>query len=973
MALHPLHNPLQGRLRVVGFISGSGKTLWKALELQKELEDTWEGSPFEVVGVFSSDPDAKGVATAEQLGIPCASLDIRSYYKERGAKLNDMDVRREYDAEAAALIEGFKLDLVILAGYVWATSEVLLDKYTFINVHPADLTRQEDGSRLFAGPNGVGDALSAGEPALRSSSHIATSELDGGPLLLISPSVPVEYEKAGEWEEKAFMKYYLRLINAQSREVGARTVFEIAMGNFSRDDEGTVHYCGKPVPLGIKIESWEKNIPPFQRRTSALLCPRSVAVIGASARGGIGHAIVKNIESVDFTGKAFAVNRKGQDVSSLPGFSSILDIPEEVDLAVITVPSAYVLHVAEECGRKGVKAVVCISAGFGEMGEEGANAEEELLRLVHEYNMRLLGPNCMGISNNASAVRFNGTILHDIPRDGNIACVTQSGGLGAVLLDYAEEIGIGFSVIASLGNQADVTVNDILPLLAEDERTEVILLYLEEIPDYRRFMRIASRISREKPIVLLKAGRTGAGAAAAGSHTGSLAGDDKVADALIRKCGVIRVESIYQAYYTAAALSRMPRVRGNRIAVLTNGGGPGILASDALSARGFEIPPLEASLQEELAPKLLPEASVRNPVDLVASAAPEHYAHALRSVVESGAYDAAVFLCIPPATVDTGEVARKIAEEVEKLGTSIEGFPLIACFFGPNLGLPGRKALHGAGIPTVAYPEQGGEVLASMRELPVGYRSYEEPAYPQPGETLLKVRETLALEEGGAFASTAAVETILRAYGLRLVPSLFLPVDAAQPLAEITADNLADRLEEAQISFPVVAKIEAPDILHKSDEGGVILGITGAESLKEAVSELLQRFVSAHGILIQEQIEAETEVILGAIKDPSVGHAVMVGLGGTSVELLGDVAFAHVPFTAEEAKRAISSLKTYPLLTGYRGSTPVDIDDLIEHMLRLSRLLVDFPEIAELDLNPLLYSARNSRFYVADYRLRKEE
>jgi len=963
MALRPLHNPAQGKLRVVGFISGSGKTLWQALELQKQLEENWEGCPFEVVGAFSSDPEAKGVATAAEYGIPCASIDIRAYYKERGAKLKDREVRKEYDGEAARRISEFRPDLVLLAGYVWATTEVLLNKYMFINVHPADLTLQKNGERMYAGPNGVGDALSAGEPFLRSSSHIATAELDGGPLLLISPKIPVDYEKAKEYDEKDFMRYYLRQVNAQSRAVGARTMYEIAMGNFSRDSQGRVFYRNEAAPLGISIDSWEENKPLYARDTAALLRPQSIAVIGASARGGIGHAIVKNIESVDFGGRAVAVNRGGENVSSTRGYASVLDVPGRLDMAVITVPSKYVLQVAEECGQKGVKAIVCISAGFREVGGEGVAAEGELIRIVNKYNMRLLGPNCMGISNNNPAVRLNTTILHDTPRDGNIAFVTQSGGLAAVLLDYAEHLGIGFSTIASLGNQADVTVNDLLPLLAEDEQTQVILLYLEQIADYQRFTEMAAKISRRKPIILLKAGRTSAGAAAAGSHTGSLAGDDQVADALIRKCGVIRAESIHQAYFLAAALSRMPRMRGNRVGVVTNGGGPGILASDSLSHHGFELPELSGQARGSLAPQLMAEASTRNPIDVVAPAPPEHYAAALRAMVESGQYDALMVLCIPPATIDTGDVARGVAAEIEALGGAGRNIPILSCFFGPNLGLAGRQAMSAAGIPVVEYPEQLSEILDAMREVPATYSADEEPPYPVSGETQAEVKALLKSAAPGDFLTAENAEKVLRAYSLHTVPSLF--VKASADPAEIET-----ALGESQIEFPVVAKIDHPDVIHKSDEGGVVLNIADESSLVSTVSDLNSRFPGARGVLVQQQLSSATEVIIGAVKDPSVGHAEMVGLGGTSVELLEDVAFAHVPFNAEEARRTILSLKSAPLLTGYRGSTPMNLDDLVEKMLRLNRLLVDFPEISEIDLNPLLYSPHTSRFYIADFRVR---
>ncbi|MFO7849118.1 MAG: acetate--CoA ligase family protein [Spirochaetia bacterium] len=975
MAVRSLHNPAKGKLKFIGFISGSGKTLWRVLELQRELEKTPEGSPFEVAGVFSSDPEAKGVASAAEYGIPCLSLDIREYYKKRQAKLKDQGVRKEYDTEVSRMISDFRPDLVLLAGYVWAATEVLLNRYMFINVHPADLTRQENGKRLFAGPNGVGDALSAGEPYLRSSSHIATTELDGGPLLIVSPKIPVDYQKAREYDEKEFMRHYLKQVNAQSREVGARTIYEIAMGHFSRDSNGKVFYRGEHSPFGVTIESWKKNVPLYARSTEALLRPKSIAVVGASSRGGIGHAIVKNIEAVDFHGEAFAVNRKGETVLNTPGYTSILDIPDEVELAVLTIPSQYVLEAAEECGRKGVKAIVCISAGFREVGEEGAEAEKKLLSIVNTYNMRLLGPNCMGISNNESSVRLNSTILHDIPRVGNIALVSQSGGLGAVLLDYAEDLGIGFSVIASLGNQADVNVNDLLPLLAEDPHTEVILLYLEQISDYQRFARIASMITPRKPIVLLKAGRTGAGAAAAGSHTGSLAGDDQVADALIRKCGVIRVESIYQGYYVTAALSRMPRVKGNRVAVITNGGGPGILASDALSDRGFEIPSLGEDAERELAGKLLPEASARNPIDLVAPAPPEHYAAALRSVVESGNYDAAVILCIPPATVDTGKVAERIAEEIKELEGKIEEIPILACFFGPGLGRPGRKALNAAGIPVAEYPEQSGEILHAMRTLETTYSPDQEPAYGVDGETEGRVAEILDAAGPGSFLGSAETEEVLTSYGLRTVPSVFVEAgnpdrENGKPDRKSFERSIEKAVEERGLTFPLVAKIEHPKVIHKSDEGGVVLHIADKERLLNVCRDMLLRFEGARGVLIQQELPSDTEVILGAVKDPSVGHAVMVGLGGTSVELLGDVAFAHVPYNSAEALRAVKSLKSAPLLTGYRGKPGVNIDDLVEQMQRLNRLILDFPEIAEIDLNPLLYSSRNSRFFIADFRLR---
>ncbi len=946
-----IHNPDSGKLRLVGYISGSGNTLWKIHELQKQLDATFEGSPFEVTGCFSSDPAAKGVETARTLGIPVESIDLRAFYRERNSKFSDMDLRREYDLEALKLIERMEADLIVLAGYVWATTDVLLDRYTFLNVHPADLSVMEEGRRLFAGANGVGDALDAGAGNLHASSHLATSELDGGPILCISPGVPVDYSLKETLDEKEFMRAHLKQVNAQSRMTGARTVYEIACGNFEIDEHGKVWYLGEPAPQGIRIESWERSIPLYERDTAAILRPRSVAVIGASAKGGIGYSVVSSLLASGFTGEVSAVNLKGETVAGVEGFGSILDIPGDVDMAVVTVPSRFVLSVAEECGRKGVKALVCISAGFRETGDEGAAAEKKLMEIVNRYNMRMLGPNCMGLSNNDPAVKLNTTILHDLPARGNIAFVTQSGGLGAVLLDYAERLGIGFSVIASLGNQADVTANDLLPLIAEDEETEVVLLYLETIPQHDRFRRILSRLTARKPVILLKAGRTEAGARAASSHTGSLAGDDQVVESLIESCGIIRAESVYSAFFTAAALSRIPRPAGRRVAVVTNGGGPGILLSDALSRAGLEVPPLPEAVQKSLRKVLLPEAAVSNPIDLVAPAPPEHYAEALRQVISCGMYDAVALLCIPPATITTAEVAEGVVEGLREMKEELRRIPLLSCFFGPGLGEGGRRVLAEAGFPTVEYPEQLAEVLAaSLQKKSYPYRHAGKSAL-----SLLREAHTLLVPDRNAYLPQKQAWDLLKLYGFHI----------AEPVLAISAQDL----DSIAPDYPVVLKIDHPDLVHKSDEGGVILGVEGREAAAAGIDSLLSRFPGARGVLVQPQIESGLEVILGCVRDESAGHAVMVGLGGVLVELLKDVAFLHVPFTREEAEDALFSLKSAPLLTAYRGSRGVNVDSLLDQMMNIGKLVSDFSGIAEIDLNPLMFSAKDDQFTVADCRV----
>ena len=386
--LRPIINPARGKLRVLGCCSGSGATLWKAYELQKEMEQTAEGCPFEIVGVFTDSPTVKAVATAAELGIPCRTLDIRQYYAEREKPLRDREVRAEFDAEALALYADLQADMILLAGYVWAVSDSVLENYIVVNIHPADLAvRDEDGRRLLAGANGIKSAFEHNMDYLRASAHIATAQLDAGPLLVRSPKIPVTDEVFPD--EEARFRHYLKLVNAQARVTGARAVLELALGNFSVSDDNVLYYKGEPAPDGLCFESWEENKPRHQRRADLLLRPTSVAVIGASTRPGMGNAVVRNLIEIGFPGKVFAVNRKGEDVFGMPGYQSVLDIPESVDLGVICVPSGGVLTVAEECGRKGIPALVCITAVFREIGGEGVARERELLRLVDKYNMQI--------------------------------------------------------------------------------------------------------------------------------------------------------------------------------------------------------------------------------------------------------------------------------------------------------------------------------------------------------------------------------------------------------------------------------------------------------------------------------------------------------------------------------------------------------------------------------------------------------
>lgn len=944
--LKPIFNPAKGKLRVLGYCSGSGNTLWKAYELQKTMEQTPEGCPFEIVGIFADNPDSRAVATAQQYGVPWEAIDIRQYYADRDKPLRDREVRAQYDAEAMALVEKFHADMIMLAGYVWATTDILLDNYLVVNIHPADLAVVDgNGRRLLAGANGIKSAFDREMDYLRSSSHLATKELDAGPLLVRSPKVPVDYTLHPDYETR--FRCYLKLVNDQNRLVGARTVLELALGRFMVDEENRLYYKGEPAPQGLTIGSWEENRPFFERDRAKLLRPDSVAVIGASNRPGIGHAIVKNLLDMGYRGKVYAVNRKGEDVLGVPGYVSVLDIPEPVDLGVISVPSGGALAVAEECGKKGVPALVCITAGFREIGGEGVQREKDLLAIVDKYNMCVIGPNCMGIANTADDVRLSATILSDTPPAGHVAFLTQSGALGASLIDFADELDVGFSVVASLGNMANVNPCDLLPLLEADENTHIICMYMETIPEPCRFERVLAGVT--KPVIMVKSGRTAAGAAAASSHTGSLAGNDDVVDALLKKCGVIRAENLEDAFLLASSMTKMPRIKGNRVGIISNAGGLGTLTTDALVKYGFQLPELDGEERAALAAQLLPEASTHNPLDLVAPAPPAHYAIAARAMIDSGKYDAIIVDCVPPATIDTGEVAQAMVDILH--ATNI---PIFSCFFGPTLGAAGRAVMKKGGIPTFSFPDQ---MVRTMRYM-VKPDAAEPPVYDcrVSGEARASARSLLSQAAPGAYLSADSCFRLLSLYGIPMAQSAYLPCDMDPSLLELP--------------YPVAAKVDHPEIIHKSDAGGVRLHVRSAGELAALQKEWSVKFPGLRGIQVQQQISGSLEMIIGAVQDPALGHGVVTGMGGTLVELLKDVSFGHVPLSPADPDRMLESLKLRRLLEGYRGSPPADTRQFKRIIMQVNQLLLDFPAICEMDINPLIYDESRGGFFAVDARIK---
>ncbi len=945
--LKPIVNLAKGKLRVLGYCSGSGNTLWKTYELQKEMDQTLlEGCPFEIVGIFTDNPKSNAIALAEHYNIPWESIDIKEYYSKFNKPLRDMEVRAQFDAEAMELLDHFGAEMILLAGYVWAITDIVLDNYLVVNVHPADLAvTDKAGHRLLAGSNGIKSAFKHKMKYLRASSHIATKEVDSGPLLVRSPKVPVNY--ALHEDEDTRFRYYLKLVNEQGRLVGARTVLELALGNFAIDEKNIIHYRGEMAPTGLLIENWEKNKPTFQRKRVKILNPESVVVIGASNRTGIGKAIVQNLKDIGFKGKVHVVNLKGEDVLGYPGHTSISDVPAAVDLGVIAVPSTEVLSVAEECGEKSVPALVCITAGFREIGGEGIQREKDLMKIVDRYNMCLIGPNCMGVANTSPDVRLSATILSSTPPIGNVAFLTQSGALGASIIDFADELDVGFSVIVSLGNMAHINHCDLLPLLEADDNTKIICMYMESLPEPYRFERVMANIT--KPVIMVKSARSIAGSAAANSHTGSLACNDKVADALLKKCGVIRVESLEDAFLLASAMTKMPKIRGNRVGVISNTGGLATLITDALIKYGFDLPQLDDYTRNTLAQNLLPEASTFNPLDLVAPAPPAHYALATNTMIKSGMFDAIIVACVPPATIDTGEVAEAIVDILKS--TSI---PVFSCFFGPKLGAAGRATMKSGGIPTFSFPDQMVRTMRYMVEPEAKEPQTYDCKVPMTNRTIAK--KLLKSAKENSYLGMDMCFNLLELYHI--------------PVAKYDYITCVNDISKINIIYPVVAKVDHPNIIHKSDVGGVHLGIKNEEELRALVAEWQAKFAGLHGIHLQRQVTGSVEMIIGAFFDPALGHSIMTGLGGTMVEVFQDVSFGHVPLSASDPDRMLDSLLCKRLLTGYRGSKGVNISQFKNIIMHVNQFLLDFPCIVEMDINPLIYVPEDDRFIAVDVRIK---
>ena len=714
------------------------------------------------------------------------------------------------------------------------------------------------------------------------------------------------------------------------------------------------------------VETSKQSAVPEQNgsRLESIFRPNSVAVIGASNRvGTVGHDLFRNILLSGYSGTLYPVNPKAASIAGVHAYTSVGEIPDNIDLALIMVPATAVAQVLEECGQKGARGAVIVTAGFKEVGAEGAALERRAVEIAREHGISLVGPNCLGVINTDIDIMLNASFARCMPKHGNIAFLSQSGALCAGILDYARGRNIGFSKFISVGNKADVTEIDLLRYLAKDDSTDVILMYLETLVDGRALIELAREITGElahrKPILAIKSGRTTQGAAAARSHTGALAGSDAVYDAIFAQAGILRVDTVEELFDFAVGFSRQPLPKGNRFAIVTNAGGPGIMATDAAIRYGLELAKLRPETLESLKAKLPPTANFSNPVDVIGDATCDRYTTALEAVLGDPNVDGLVVLLTPQSMTDIEAIARTIG----KIAPSSKK-PVLASFLGHVDVSAGVRILEQHGVPNYEFPENASRSLGAMCR----YTQWltrprtQERRFEADQDAVRKIFSRVR-SEGRTFLPEAEALAVLKAYGFPLLQ---------HELAK-NEDEAAAMFEK--IGGPVAMKIASPDVVHKVDVGGVLLNISTPEEAragyKKITNGVKQKLPSARllGVEIQAMAGKGVEVILGISKDPAFGHLIMFGMGGTYVEVLKDVSFRLVPIRQLGANNMIHSIRAAKVFESFRGQPPSDIEAIAECLERLSQLIVDFPEISELDINPLIVHAEGKGARVADVRI----
>jgi acetyltransferase len=690
-------------------------------------------------------------------------------------------------------------------------------------------------------------------------------------------------------------------------------------------------------------------------------CPQSVAVIGASReKGKVGNVILENIINSGYRGKIYPVNPKADEIYGVKCYPSILDVPSDVELIVIAIPSQYVCQVLEESSKKNVKYAIVISAGFKETGIEGAKREAQLIEVAKKHGIRILGPNCLGIID--TYCPLNASFSTSMPPKGKIGFLSQSGALGTAILDRASANNIGFSKFVSLGNKADISENDLICNWEKEDDTSVITAYLEGVKCGREFIKICSRVSKKKPIIVMKSGNTDAGARAVSSHTGSLAGSAKAYEATFKQTGIIRADTIKDFFNYSMAFSYQPLPKGKKVAIITNAGGPGIMATDACERNNISLAAIGTETIEKLKEFLPEAANFYNPIDILGDALADRYKKTMEAVISDNNVDAMLIMLTPQAMTQLFETAVTISEIIENSERKI---PVVTCFLGGTVVEKAIKFLSQKNIPNFDIPEEAVDTLKVMMDYTDWRVKVDTPVESfnvekdKVKEIFNKCRAEDRLELGESEA-----RGILKAYGVRI------------PRAGLAGDiNDAKRIAK-DIGYPLVLKIVSPNILHKTDVGGVRIGIENEKELKESYNDILfnvKKYMpdaNISGILIQEFVTDKKEIIIGVSEDPQFGPMIMFGLGGIYVEVLKDVSFRIAPISRQTAGEMIREIKTFKLLEGTRGEYPSDIDSIIETILRVSQLVTDFPEIVEMDINPLFVKKQGEGSIAGDVRIR---
>lgn len=710
------------------------------------------------------------------------------------------------------------------------------------------------------------------------------------------------------------------------------------------------------------VDAGKSRAERLRSQLDPIFYPKSIAVVGATnTPGTVPYDILANIVQSGYQGRLYAVAPGKKSICGVPAYRYVLDLPESVDLAVIVFPAEVVDRALEQCGQRGIPAAIVISAGFREVGAEGRRREERLKELCRQYQISLIGPNCLGVINTDPVVKLNASFARAMPQAGPIAMLSQSGALCTAILDYARQRHIGFSKFVSFGNKAVVSEIDLLEYLAEDPQTSVILLYLEEVAEGRRLVEAARRITRganAKPIFIIKSARTGRGAAAASSHTGAMATEDAICDAAFAAAGIVRVDTLEEMFDAAVLYTNQPLARGPRVGIVTNAGGPGVLATDAAIRSGLEVPPLGEDTRQVLKRHLPATANMSNPVDVIGDARADRYQAAIEAVLADPQIDQLLVILTPQSMTDIMSVAETVCSVARQPAK-----PIAASFMGGVDVAPAVARMEEAGVPHYRQPEDAVRAMACLQQVVRWRQEPEDDGAPQiPESNRQQARQIVDKLPSGLMPEAEAL-ALLALYGL-----------------QVPAHRLCRTAEEAvaaaeEIGYPVVLRVQSPAAVHKTEIGGVLLDVGTADDVRQGFGLLVERLERAapgarfDGVLVRRMIPAGYELIIGGKRDRSFGPVLMVGLGGIYVELWQAVAFALAPTTARRVRLLLAHTKAEKLLSGLRGQKPGDVDAFVDAVVRVSYLLEDLPRIAELDLNPVIVGPAGSGYGVADARI----